>query len=175
MVRAKKKLVRRSTKAAAAKIMEYLQTHKCITRGQAARLGISFASAYYILRSMAESGLLVRFNMYRWATGDYAVYCLPDADVRTAVEAALKSAGVIPRFVLNRLREIIAGAKTRVIRIAPASLLGESYKPPAALTAAKEYVKLLLDGSVIGEEEIRRRRTALVIDVAKARQRLGYA
>ncbi len=175
MMRAKKKLVRRSTKAAAAKIMEYLQTHKCITRGQATRLGISFASAYYILRSMAESGLLVRFNMYKWATGDYAVYCLPDADARTAVEVALKSAGVIPRTILDRLRKIVAGAKTRVVRIAPAALLGEDYKPPAALTAAKEYVKLLLDGSVLGEEEIRRKRTVLVVDVEKARQRLGYA
>jgi hypothetical protein len=170
-----KKRMWRSTRSAMEKILQYLQTHRCITKGQAARLGIPPASAYYLLQNMVEFGLLVRHSLYKWATGDYAVYCLPDADARTAVEAALKSAGVIPRSVLDRLREIVAGAKTRVIRIAPAALLGEGYKPPIALHAVKKYVKLLLDGSVLGEEEIRRRRTALVVDVAKARQRLGYA
>jgi hypothetical protein len=158
----------RQNPAAYVAILEYVVRHDCITRYGAMReLGLASGSAHYVLQQLAARGVLARYNF-----DAVVVYCRPGIDQSAALERALSVYGIKPQRLRKALADIVAGAKSRVIRIYPAKLAPG--RPVIARLVAL-YITRLLDGAVLAREGWRSSgvRESLLIDVQKARRRLG--
>jgi hypothetical protein len=158
----------RQNPAAYVAILEYVVRHSCVTRyGAMKSLGLSSGSAYHVLQQLVARGVLVRYDF-----GAAVVYCRPGVSQNAALEHVLSAYGIKLQRLKKTLADIVAGAKSKVIRIYPAKLAPG--KPLAARLVAL-YIMRLLDGAVLDKTSWRSSgvRESLLIDVQKARRRLG--
>jgi hypothetical protein len=145
--------------------LDCIKLHKCLTPTAAARCaGVSASTAQLILLELYAYKLLTRYRV-----GVVSVYCMPGADKKTAVEAALKAASLVPKRIRERLLKLLRGARSSIVYLRLSKILDERPNPFQA-AAVHEYLRLLLDGAIV-EESWGSRRVVLVVDREKALQK----
>jgi rRNA-processing protein FCF1 len=104
------------------------------------------------------------------------VFCTKDATYIDAVEAALKSAHVVPSAVRRELRSLIENGGGRVVYISTARIARNVYHSAYVIMLLQEYIKTLLDDAVVDivtKGRNTHRKTLIVVDREKALQKLG--
>jgi len=149
---------------------------RCVTAGQLSRrLGLSRTQAAYTLRTLERLGAVVRYDI------GVHVWCIPSAsegEVYTAVSPCFK-------HVDEAFRKIVGGARGRLLTLTPGDLvkaMARLYRrdcssaagSPYLLAAARRWLERYLDGAILTRSRSEWRYVKYVIDVKKAREKLGY-
>jgi hypothetical protein len=146
-------------------VAEYLARYKCATLSQLER----YTRVSRLTLRIALCDLMLEHGVVHMRVANAHVFCTKGASYTDAVEAAMKSAGLVPRDIKQRLRELIEKSQGRTVYISAARLAESVYRSPRVVMLLHEYIKALLNGAVTDViMRGRNMKTLFVIDREKA-------
>jgi hypothetical protein len=144
--------------------LELAQQKLCTTPSEVARAtGATIRTIQYSLERLTSLGVLRKYLVMDML----AVYCAAHAEMRDVFKALFRTYGVNERFVVERVRELVASAQGR--RVCISRPLVYPVNIPAVNITVIAYLIAATGGAVV---EGRGKRVYVCADVEEARRRL---